>query len=99
MFQYYVTEVAVLFQYYVLTGGCVNLFQYYVLTGGCVNLFQYYVFSFLLVFPAYSVFLQISFLVKLGVMCLSFLIFNLAVHLGKNQVFEDYDNSIVLAAG
>ncbi|XP_070200444.1 adenylate cyclase type 2-like [Littorina saxatilis] len=57
----------------------------------------YYVFSWLLVFTAHSIFLQISFLVKLGVMAVSFVIFNLAVHLSKKQVFDEYDHSVFLA--
>ena len=47
----------------------------------------------------YSVFLQISFLVKLAVMAASFLIFNLAVHLGKRQVFDDFDRALELTIG
>ena len=44
LFQYYMLTGGCvnLFQHYMLTGGCVNLFQHYMLTGGCINLFQYY---------------------------------------------------------
>jgi hypothetical protein len=48
----------------------------------------------MLVFTAYTMFLHISFMVKLVVMATALLIFNLAVHLSKSHVWHALDLSI-----
>ncbi|XP_076449425.1 adenylate cyclase type 2-like isoform X2 [Babylonia areolata] len=61
---------------------------------------SYYLLSFLLALTAVSIFLQVSFLVKLAVMGLYFFTCNLAVHLGAaHYAFTDFDRHVSLQTG
>ncbi|BFZ19619.1 hypothetical protein BsWGS_22658 [Bradybaena similaris] len=60
----------------------------------------FYLLCFLLAFTGYSVFIQISFVIKFIFVAIMFIIVSLAVHVGRGAVFDEYDSLMsVLARG
>ncbi|CAG5124789.1 unnamed protein product, partial [Candidula unifasciata] len=52
----------------------------------------FYLLCFLLAFTGYSIFIQISFIIKFIFLSVMFIIINLAVHVGTGAVFDEYDS-------
>ncbi|GFS25532.1 adenylate cyclase [Elysia marginata] len=60
---------------------------------------SYYLLSFLLAFTGFSIFIQISFLIKLVFLLAMFFTINVAVHMGRGDVFAALDSALDLSSG
>ncbi|XP_012937063.1 adenylate cyclase isoform X1 [Aplysia californica] len=55
---------------------------------------SYYLVCFLLAFTGYSIFVQISFIIKFIFYCLMFVVVNIVVHVGRGDMFDLYDQNL-----